>query len=112
MNAAAKVIHQSTLFNGHLSDMRLSKEMMCLLILLFAMLMSAIAVIYITNVERLSYNHLQQLEQQQQELQLEWGQLLLEQASLATPARVEAMAVDKLHMKLPSDNDTFILQPK
>lgn len=112
MNAAAKVIHQSTLFHGHLSEMRLSRGTMGLFVLLFALLTSAIAVIYVTNVERLSYSHLEQLEQQQHQLQLQWGQLLLEQASLATPARVEAMAVEKLNMKLPTDNDTFILQPK
>ena len=31
-------------------------------------------------------------------LQLQWGQLLLEQASLATPARVEELAIEKLKM--------------
>ena len=92
MNAAAKVIHQSTLFHGHLLEIRLSKEMIRLLITLLAMLASAIAVIYITNVDRLSYNRLEQLEKQQHQLQLEWGQLLLEQASLTTPAPVQNLA--------------------
>ena len=112
MNAAAKAITQSNLFSGKFLEMRLSKELIGLLVLLFALLVSSLSVIYVTNEDRLSYSQLEQLEQQKHQLQLEWGQLLLEQASLATPSRVEALAVEKLQMQLPTDKDTYILQPK
>ena len=112
MNAAARAINQSNLFSGRFLEMRLSKELSGLLVLLFALLVSSLAVIYVTNSDRVSYSQLQQLEQQERQLQLEWGQLLLEQASLATPARVEQLAIEKLQMQLPSDKDTFILQSK
>ena len=112
MNAAAKAITQSNLFSGRLLEMRLSKELFALLILLFALLISSLAVIVVTNEDRLSYSQMEQLEQRSHQLQLEWGQLLLEQASLATPSRVEALAVEKLQMKLPVDKDTYILQAK
>ena len=112
MNAAARAISQSNLFSGRFLEMRLSTELSCLLVLLFALLVSSLAVIYVTNEHRLSYSQLQQLEQQERQLQLEWGQLLLEQASLATPARVEQLAVDKLQMRLPTDKDTYILRAK
>ena len=112
MNAAARAIQQSNLFSGRLVEMRLSKELSCILFLLFALLASSLAVIYVTNEHRLSYSQLQQLKSQTRQLELERGQLLLEQASLARPARVEQLATEKLQMKLPADKGTFILQPK
>lgn len=110
MNAAARAISQNNLFNGHLFAMHLSFQLKLLLILIFTVLASAIAVIYVTNEHRLYFSQLQQLEQTNVQLQLQWGQLLLEQASLATPARVERLAIEKLQMRLPADKQTFVLR--
>ncbi len=112
MNAAAKVINQSNFFSGQLSDLRLSKQLCMQMALVFAVLVSALAVIYITNLHRLTFSQLQSDEQQTHQLQLQWGQLLLEQASLATPARVQHLAAEKLHMMLPTDKQTIILRVK
>lgn len=109
MNAAAKVINQSNLFNGHLADMHMSKSIYLLIVLLTAVLLSALAVIYSTNSYRSTFNQLQQEEQQTHFLQLQWGQLLLEQASLATPARVQELASEQLGMTLPTAKNTFLL---
>lgn len=110
MNAAAREISQSNLFSGQLSEMRLSKQLCMQLVLLFAVLISALAVVYTTNLHRLTFAQLQMEEQQMHQLQLQWGQLLLEQASLATPARVQQLAADKLHMVLPPNKQTIILR--
>jgi cell division protein FtsL len=110
MNAAARAIHQNSFFSGHLVAMQLSKSMRLVLILLLAVLSSALAVVYTTNEQRLHISQLQQLEQHAHELQLQWGQLLLEQASLATSARVERLAVEKLNMHLPKADQTYLLQ--
>lgn len=112
MNAAATVIHQSNVFHGQFAEIRLSKQLWMHIILLCAVLLSALAVIYTTNLHRLTFTQLQIAEQTTHELQLQWGQLLLEQASLATPARVEALARDKLHMVLPDNKQTIILHVK
>ena len=110
MNAAARAINESNFFTGQLMEMRLSKPWCFVLSLLLAVLVSALAVIYTTNEQRLSFNQLEQLQQQTHALNLQWGQLLLEQASLSTPARVEQLAMDKLQMQLPSDNQTYVLK--
>ncbi|EHL32100.1 cell division protein FtsL [Legionella drancourtii] len=110
MNAAAKVINQGTLFNGQLADMQMSKSLYMLIILLVAVLVSALAVVYSTNSYRSTFSQVEQQEQQTHYLQLQWGQLLLEQASLATPARVEELAQEKLSMVLPTSTNTFWLQ--
>lgn len=111
MNAAAKVINQEgTLFNGQLADIHMSKSLYMLIILLIAVLISALAVVYSTNSYRVTLNQVEQQEQFTHYLQLQWGQLLLEQASLATPARVEELASDKLQMVLPTSKNTYWLQ--
>ena len=110
MNAAAREINQSNFFSGQLTDMRFSKQLCLQIALLLAVLFSAVAVVYITNLHRLTFSQLQVEEQQAHQLQLQWGQLLLEQASLATPARVEQLAAEKLHMVLPSNKETIILR--
>ena len=110
MNAAAREINQSNFFSGQLSEMRLSKPLCLQICLLITVLISALAVVYVTNLHRLTFTQLQVVEQQSHELQLQWGQLLLEQASLATPARVQQLAEDKLHMMLPVNKQTIILR--
>ena len=112
MNAAAREIHQSNFFSGQLTDMRLSKQLSLQIVLLIAVLISALLVVYVTNLHRVTFSQLQLEEQQSHQLELQWGQLLLEQASLATPARVEKLAAEKLHMVLPADKQTFILRVK
>ncbi|CDZ78627.1 cell division protein FtsL [Legionella massiliensis] len=110
MNAAARAINQSNFFNGQLLEMRLSKRLCFLLTLMLAVLVSALAIVYTTNEYRLNFIELQRLEQQANQLQLQWGQLLLEQASLATPARVEQLASEKLEMRLPTDKEIYVLR--
>lgn len=110
MNAVARVINQSNLFSGHLADMRLSKSLCFRFALLMVVLLSALAVIYETNEQRTAFSKLEAAEQQTRQLQLQWGQLLLEQASLATPARVQALAMEKIHMVLPADKEVIVLR--
>lgn len=110
MNAAAKEINQSSFFSGQFTDMHLSKQFYLQITLLLFVLVSALAVVYITNLHRVTFSQLQYSEQIGHQLELQWGQLLLEQASLATPARVEELAAEKLHMILPANKHTFVLR--
>ncbi len=110
MNAAARGINQSDLFHGHLADMKLSRKFYLNMMLLIAVLVSALAVVYTTNVHRMALSQLEQAEQQAHRLQLQWGQLLLEQASLATPSRVQQLASEKLNMVLPQNKQTLVLR--
>lgn len=110
MNAAAKDLNQSNFFHGQWADMRLSWSLSLQIAMLFTVLVSALAVIYMTNLHRMTLSQLELADEQAHQLQLQWGQLLLEQASLATPSRVEQMASDKLHMILPINKKLFILR--
>lgn len=110
MNAAAKVIHQRGLFQGQWANLQFSKVCCLQTALLFAVLLSALSVVYAINLHRVTCGQMQMEEQRTHHLELQWGQLLLEQASLATPARIEALATEKLHMVLPSHRRTFTLR--
>ncbi len=110
MNTAAKVIQQSSLFQGQWVKVQFSKLVLLQAGLLFSVLMSALSVVYVINLHRVTCSQMQAADQTTHRLQLQWGQLLLEQASLATPARVETLAKEKLHMVFPSHDQTFVLR--
>jgi len=62
---------------------------------------SGLGVVYVTYTSRHLLNTLQQLENQRNRLQVEWGRLLLEQSSLVALGRVEDMAIAELGMEVP-----------
>jgi cell division protein FtsL len=76
-----------------------------------AVLASSLGVVYAKHEARSRFNELQKLTLQRDELDIEWGQLQLEQSTLATHSRVERMARDDLHMSIPQVNELRIVQP-
>lgn len=58
-----------------------------------------------------SVAQLQQLEQEENQLQTEWGQLLLEEGAWSTPARIEQIATERLGMRIPDVNDVEVIRP-
>ncbi|HTQ99625.1 MAG TPA: cell division protein FtsL [Candidatus Acidoferrum sp.] len=73
-----------------------------LLVLLTSIIATALGVEFSTHTTRHLLNNLQQLVQQQNELQVEWGQLLLEQSSLVAQGQVEEIAIGQLGMEVPA----------
>ncbi len=102
MNAAARDINQTNFFHGQLMSMRLSFASVVRLSLMIVVLISALAVIYTTNYCRVTLDQVESAEQVSHKMNLQWGQLLLEQASLSTPSRVELLASEQLKMVLPN----------
>lgn len=98
MNAAAKYINQSSFFHGQLAGIRISSMSFFHMSLIIAVLISSLAVIYVTNMHRITFSQLESAENRAHQLDVKWGRLLLEQASLATPYRVERIASEKLGM--------------
>jgi cell division protein FtsL len=73
-----------------------------MLILLLAILASAITVFYTKHSSRKSFVVLQDLQHTRDQLNEEWGRLLIEQSTWGNPARVEQQARQQLHMALPT----------
>lgn len=76
-----------------------------------AVLCSSLGVIYAKQESRNRFNELQRLTKARDDLDIEWGQLQLEQSTWATHGRVEQVARDDLHMVIPQATDLRIVQP-
>ena len=55
---------------------------------------------------------LQQETDRAQQMEVEWGQLQLEQSTWAMPARVDKIAVNKLQMRAPKGQQTRLIYSK
>jgi cell division protein FtsL len=80
-------------------------------VLWLAVLASALGVVNGKQQARNRFNELQKLTTQRDDLDIEWGQLQLEQSTWATHGRVERVAHDELGMVTPSATDLRIVQP-
>lgn len=85
------------------------KTMVHLVVLLMLATVSATGVIYSTHKSRYLLNELRQLERQRNNLQVEWGQLLLEQSSLVAQGRIENLAIAELGMKIPTVENVVVV---
>ncbi|MFB9147882.1 cell division protein FtsL [Halomonas alkalicola] len=90
---------------------RPSPSLLLVAALLVASLVSALAVITTTHLTREQYGRLQQLEREQNQLQTEWGQLLLEESAWSSPARIERLAMERLEMRLPDVDEVEVIRP-
>ena len=79
------------------------------LCLLLAVVISAIGVVYTAHRSRELFRSLEQARRDQNEIQIEWRQLLLERSTLASHARVEAIADKQLQMKLPDGEINMVV---
>lgn len=80
------------------------------ILLLAAVTFSALGVVYTTFNSRHLLNSLQQLEKQRNRLQVEWGQLLLEQSSLVAQGKVEDTAIAELGMEVPDMSKVVVFK--
>jgi len=76
-----------------------------------AIMLSALVVVSVGHSCRQLFSELAQLQQQENNLQVVWGQYLLEQSSLATLSRVEKMAITELGMKVPEIKNVVMVTP-
>ncbi|CAG0123663.1 Cell division protein FtsL [Rhodocyclaceae bacterium] len=71
------------------------------LVLLLVAIACALGVVTSQHKARKLFVELQKEKGRAQQMEVEWGQLQLEQSTLAMPARVEKIASLKLKMQLP-----------
>ena len=83
-----------------------------LLLLVFAIVcvISAIALVYTKHESRNLFVELEQLTTERDELNIEWGQLQIEQSTWATHARIERVAVEELSLKRPQSTEIYLIE--
>jgi len=80
-------------------------------VLWVAALGSAAAAVYLKHRSREMFVELERLDTRRDNLDIEWGQLQLEQSAWSTHAFVERVASAKLHMAMPPPKEIEIIAP-
>lgn len=81
-------------------------------ILVVLIMVSALSVITLRQESRVSFARLQTLERQRDNLNIEWGRLLLEQGAWSQHQRVEKIARTRLNMQTPDSNQIVFISPR
>ncbi len=79
-------------------------------LLLVAVVLCALSVVTSQHKARKLFIELQKEKELAQQMEVEWGQLQLEQSTWATPARVEKIAAQQLQMQVPKTGQVQLLR--
>lgn len=71
---------------------------------------SAMALVYTKHEARKLFVELETLTHERDELNIEWGQLQIEQSTWATHGRIEQVALDKLSLVRPKSTEIFVIE--
>lgn len=96
-------------------SLRLGKTMpsgsLLMLVLFVAVLLSALAVSYSAHWNRQLLNELYGELSVRDKAQAEWGRLILEQSTWTAHNRIEALASERLQMRIPDPAEVRMVQP-
>ena len=93
--------------------MRFEKSMQPLLLtVIFAVvcIASALALVYTKHESRKLFVDLEKLTTERDELNIEWGQLQIEQSTWATHARIERVALEDLSLARPKSTEIYVIE--
>lgn len=82
------------------------------LVFVFALVcvLSAMALVYTKHESRRLFVELESLTDERDRLNIEWGQLQIEQSTWATHARIEKVATDDLSLVRPDSAEIFVIE--
>ena len=83
-----------------------------ILVFVFAVVcvLSAIALVYTKHASRKLFIELEALTHERDELNIEWGQLQIEQSTWATHERIEQVATDDLALVRPTATEIVVVE--
>jgi cell division protein FtsL len=80
------------------------------LALLAIVLASALGAVASQHKARKSFTEIEREQERMRQLEVEWGQLQLEQSTWAAHARIEKVARERLHMKPPAPGQVIAVE--
>jgi len=84
-------------------------QLVVFLLLVFIVMASAIGGIYAKHEARRLFTELQRLNVERDRMEVEWGQLQLEQSTWSAYARVEQLARESMKMRPPTADEMMLL---
>jgi len=109
MNAAARLLNQGVLSRGWVISVFFKRTQLPLLMMVISVLLTALSVIYMTNVTRSMNANIQQTLAERERLHVQWGQLLLEKSTWIMQARIQNLAEGKLGMLIPDSKSVVVV---
>ncbi len=85
------------------------KSLLIVVLLWVALMASSLTVVYVTYDTRVKFNELETLRLEQNQLQVVWGQYLLEESTWAAYGRVEKLAQERLKMQVPESQQIIMI---
>lgn len=111
MNSAARLLNEQVIERSWSFSVVSSSPLQWIVNgLLLAILLSSLAIVYVTNQTRSYTQQLQTMQQTQDAVHEQYGQLLLERSTLATGARIEQIAQQKLSMETPKLRKVVVIK--
>lgn len=109
MNTAVKYALQWT---DVLPTLSLSQFRLRAIFLILAILISALSILYIKDLNRRLFIQYQTLESVGDQVQVDWGKLLLEQGAWSTQSRIQELAQTTLEMRVPAPQEIILVKMK
>lgn len=110
MNAAARLLNQGLLSRGWVMSVFINRSQLTLFAIAFAVLVSALSVVYVTNAVRILNSSIQQSLAERDHLHIQWGQLLLEKSTQTMQARIEKVAESRYGMVVPDSKSVVVIR--
>ena len=76
----------------------------------FVCVASAVALVYTRHESRKLFIELEALNTERDALNIEWGQLQIEQSTWATHGRIERVATDELSLVRPEPGEIYVVE--
>lgn len=102
MNTATRVINSAEIRAFKKNGLQVSVAGLGITALVLAILLSAFGVIYLKDLSRRLFIQSQDVQQVQQQYQIDWGKLLLEQSTWSSQSRIQQLAQQRMDMVVPS----------
>ncbi len=107
MNAITRVYTQQVRVNPFIG-LVVKSRYVAIFVLFMCVFASAVGVVYMKDLNRRLFIQYQGLQQEQQQYNVDWGKLLLEQSTWSTQARVQSIASQDLGMVMPASSVTVM----
>jgi cell division protein FtsL len=88
-----------------------SLRLFLLVVLVLAVVGTAVGVVHARQQHRLAYIELSRLLAERDELDIEFSRLQLEQATWSEPNRIEQVATERVGMLFPASSELVVVRP-
>ena len=86
------------------------KPLLLIAVLVAVCVLSALAIIYTKHESRKLFVELEDLTTERDALNIEWGQLQIEQSTWATHARIERLAIEEMSLIRPLSEEIYVIE--